>query len=32
LVAIFKVGSYHFHKYWNEGEVHDLVKDVIGSG
>ena len=30
--AIFNIGSYHVHEYRNEGEVGDLVKDVVGSG
>ena len=30
--AIFDVGPYHVHEYGNEGEVSDLVEDIVGSG
>ena len=30
--TIFDIRSYHVHEYRNEGEVGDLVKDVVGSG
>ena len=32
LVGIFEIWSYHLHKYWDEGEVRDLVEDIVGSG
>ena len=28
-LAFFDIRTYHVHKYWDEGEVHDLVEDVI---
>ena len=30
--AVFNIRSYHIHEYRNEGEMGDLVKDVVGSG